>query len=163
MGAKSIFKEVVVVVVIQGRRRRNQRQRDALRAEIHTDASLTCDQAERQRRSVERGQRSLPRHREPFLHLAPHFISLLHSGRTQNTPIISGSTSAEGGGSVSEAVCTHVTHMLQLCRYKCESREIRRKSKPVDVRTGCFQRCVPQHQLAGLCCDWLLLEVKWAS
>lgn len=76
LGAKSIFKEVVVVVVIQRRGRRNQRQRDALRAGIHTDASLMCDQAERQRTSVERG------HRGPFLHLAPHFISLLHSERT---------------------------------------------------------------------------------
>lgn len=55
MGAKSIFKEVVVVVVIPGRGRRNQRQRDALRDGIHTDASLMCDQAERQRTSVERG------------------------------------------------------------------------------------------------------------
>lgn len=76
LGAKSIFKGVVVVVVvIQGRGRRNQRQRDALRSEIHTDASLMCDQAERQRTSVERGQHSLPPHREPFLCLATHFIS----------------------------------------------------------------------------------------
>lgn len=86
---------------------------------------------------MERGQRSLPPHREPFLHLAPHFISLLH------TPIISGSTSAEGGGSVSQ-------RERGTLRYKCEKGEIKRKSKPADVRTGCFQRCVPQHQLA--CC-----------
>lgn len=150
----SFFKEavVVVVVVIQGRGRRNQRHRDALRARIHTDASLMCDQAERQRTSVERGQRSLPRHRDSFLHLAPDFISLLHSEHTHNTPIISGSTSADGGGSVSqkqgEAVCTCVTTCIS-CMYECESGEIKRKSKPVDVRTGRFQRHVPQHQLAG--------------
>ena len=153
LGAKSIFREVVVVVVIQGRGRRNQRQRDALRAGIHTDASLRCDQAERQRTSVERGQRSLPPHREPFLHVAPHFISLLHSEHTQ--PIISGSTSGEGGRGgerqprSEEKLCVHVLHMHRPPMRKSQSVEIKRKSKPVDVRTGCFQRCVPQHQLAG--------------
>lgn len=95
---RAFFKEVVVVVVaFRGSTRRNQRQRDALRAEIHTDASLRCDQTERQRTSVERGQRSLRATESPFY--ASHPTSSLYcTASAQNTPIISGSTSGEGGG-----------------------------------------------------------------
>lgn len=35
------------------------------------------------------------------------------------------------------------------CAQKSDSGEIKRKSKPVSVRTGCFQHRIPQHQLAG--------------
>lgn len=48
-----------------------------------------------------------------------------------------------------EKLCVHVLHMHRPSMRKPEGVEIKRKSKPVDVRTGCFQRCVPQHQLAG--------------
>lgn len=144
LGAKRVFKKVVVV--FEGSSRRNQRQRDVLRAGIRTDASLRCDQAERQRTSVERGQHSFHHHREPFLHLAPHFISLLHGERTQNTPIISASTSGEGGGSTKVKLCGSIHLLLS---NTCMRGEIKRKSKPVDVRTGRFQRAIPQHQLAG--------------
>lgn len=76
---------VVVVVVIQGCDRRNRRQRDSLWLRIHTHASLMCDQAGRQRRSVEHVQSCFLLHREAFLRLLLHFIALSHLQRTKQT------------------------------------------------------------------------------
>lgn len=47
-------------------------------------------------------------------------------------------------------------HTRPLSLDVCAGGEIKRKSRPVDVRTGSFQRCIPQPQLAGCACEWLL-------
>lgn len=73
----------------------------------------------------------------PFCTFGPHFISLLHK-HTQNTPIISSSTSGkggEGGGRVSpeEGEACECVHVYM---YTCS--EIKKKLNPVLLSTGCF-------------------------
>lgn len=60
--------------------------RDALRAGIHTDASLMCDQAEGQRTSVERGQRSLPPPQRTLSAPSTPTSSLYCAASTRKTP-----------------------------------------------------------------------------
>lgn len=104
---------------------------------------------QRQRRSVERVQSFLPLYREPFfLWLVRHFIALSHLKHTKQ-PIISGFRLC--------GVCVCVGGLQRElfmcvssdCAQKSDSGEIKRKSKAVSVRTGCFQHRIPQHQLAG--------------
>lgn len=136
---------VVVVVVIQGCDRGNRRQRDSLWLRIHTHASLICDQAGRQSTSVEHVQSCFLLHREAFLRLLLHFIALSHLQHTKQTYNIRVPT-LRRERALFMRVCIDV-HCL--CTQKSDSGEIKRKSKPVRVRTGCFQHRIPQHQLAG--------------
>lgn len=125
--------------------RTNPRQRDSLWLRIHTDASLMCDHAERQRTSVEHVQSCFLLHREAFLRLVLHFIALSHLQHAKQTYNIRVLTLRKERG-LFMWVCIDV-HCL--CTQKSDSGEIKRKSKPVRVRTGCLQHRIPQHQLAG--------------
>lgn len=104
-----------------------------------------CDQAGRQRRSVEHVQSCFLLHREAFLRLIPHFNALSHLEHTKQTYNIRVPTLQRERG-----LCMWVrTGVHCPCAQKSDSGEIKRKSKPARVRTGCFQHRIPQHQLAG--------------
>ena len=98
-----------------------------------------------QRTSVEHVQSFLLLHREAFLRLGLRFMALSHLEVTKQTYNIRVPTLQREPG-LFMWVCIDV-HCLR--KQESDSGEIRRKSKPVRVRTGCFQHRIPQHQLAG--------------
>lgn len=104
-----------------------------------------CDQAERQRTSVEHVQSWFLIHREAFLRLVLHFIALSHLKLTKQTDNIRVQSLWTELG-LFLRVCIDVRRR---CTQKSDSGEMKRKSKPVRVRTGCFQHRIPQHQLVG--------------
>lgn len=94
--------------------------------------------------SVEHVQSCFLLHREAFLRLVLHFIALSHLEHSKQTYNIRVPALRRKRG-LFMWLCIDV-HCL--CTQKSDSREIKRKSKAVRVRTGCFQHHIPQHQLA---------------
>lgn len=102
-----------------------------------------------QRTSVERVQFSSSPQRSLF-NGPCSTSSLYRTSSTPNKPIISGFRLCGGSGAaeVRLFMCARID-ARPLRTQKSDSGEIKRKSKPARVRTGCFQHRGPQHQLAG--------------
>lgn len=147
---RSFFKEavvVVVVVVIQGRGRRNQRHRDALRARIRTDASLMWSSRETEDVCGARPALSSSPQRLLSTPRARLHLFIAQRAHTKHTYNIRFHLCRRRRQCRPKVGWSRVYVSYHMC--KCESGEIKRKSMPVDVRTGRFQRRVPRHQLAG--------------
>lgn len=96
----------------------------------------------------------------PFLRLALHFSTLSHLKHTKQTHNIRVPTLRSEGGLKRSCSCVS-TDTYWLCTQKSDSGEIKRKSKPVSVRTGCFQHHIPQHQLAGYAATGSYWSADW--